>query len=87
MNNIKYQTMEEITHTNKYKYLLDAYANDNDKQNNFSLFKLFLFYFDELQYCQEYLDRLNKHMDEYFSNFVDVKDIGIGDKNIYEVIK
>ena len=78
----KYETLKEIKELPKYKQLVkqlkETFKNPTT-ENKSNLFPLYEWYINSCFNCKEFQEQFDK---EYYRNFVNVKDLYIGDKNI-----
>lgn len=78
----EYKTLKEITQLPKYKQLVkqqkETFKNPTTVNKN-NLFPLYEWYINSCLNCKEFQEEFEK---EYFCNFVNEKDLYIGDKNI-----
>ena len=78
----KYETLKEIKELPKYKQLvkqLKETFKSPTTENKSNLFPLYEWYINSCVNCKECQEQFEK---EYDCNFVNVKDLYIGDKNI-----
>ena len=76
----KYNKIEEIKQTKKYKELYSAYINN---PTSYTAFNVCSYYLDEMEHCKEFYDKLNDWSNCFVSKLVDVKNIALGDKAEY----
>ena len=83
----KYETLKEIKELSKYKQLIkqlkETFKNPTTVNKN-NLFPLYEWYINSCFNCKEFQEQFvqEQFKKEYYCNFVDVKDLYIGDKNI-----
>ena len=67
----KYKTYQDIYEEEEFKQKKARFEETN---NIFDMYEMYCYFFDRIPECEEYYKRL----EEYFDQFVDVKDIAWG---------
>lgn len=83
----KYETLKEIKELPKYKQFvkqLKETFKTPTTENKSNLFPLYEWYINSSFNCKEFQEQFvqEQFKKEYYCDFVDVKDLYIGDKNI-----
>ncbi len=68
----KYKTYEEIHEEEEFKQKKARFEETN---NIFDMYEMYCYFFDRISECEEY----HKRMEEYFEQFVDFKDVELGE--------
>lgn len=79
---MKYNKIEEIKQTKRYKELHSAYVNNPTK---YTMFDLYDYCFEEMQQSKEFCEKWDDWNNHFINQLVDVKDLALGDKDVFVV--
>ena len=80
VDNFKYKTLNDIKETKRYQKLNDKWSKS---RSTYDLLVLLSYIWDECYSCEEFMEKFEKDIKAYINTFVDVKDIALGDKNVF----
>lgn len=73
MSKYKYNKIEEIKQTQRYKELCSAYINNPTK---YTMFDLYSYCSDEIEQCKEFCDKWNDWNNHFINSLAPAKSIG-----------